>query len=212
MTNRRQFKLVLLGEGCVGKTSIILRYVENQFTERYTVTNPSQCQAAFKTKRLNIEGNSVNIAIWDTAGQEQYHSLAPIYYRDSHGAIIVYDITDQDSFNKACNWVKELRKVVGDVPLCVVGNKSDLEKYRNVNQEEAEQYAASVNAKHYHTSAKLSKGLDVVFLDIARKMLRAQALDNPETRRPQPQRDASRRSIVVTDDVPDQQPSGGCCG
>ena len=212
MNSRKQFKVVLLGEGCVGKTSIILRYVENQFSEKYIETKPSQCQAAFKTKKLNIEGNPINIAIWDTAGQEQYHSLAPIYYRESHGAIIVYDITDQDSFHKACNWVKEVRKIVGDVPMCIIGNKSDLEKYRNVSQEEAEKYAASVNARHYHTSAKLNKGLEVVFLDLTRKMLRAQAIATPVTNHTQPQRNSSRKSIVVTEDVPVQQPSGGCCG
>ena len=97
----------------------------------------------------------------DTAGQERYHALGPIYYRDSHGAIVVYDITDEDSFKKVCcfeenksiigfvmfqakNWVRELRKILGDnVVLCIVGNKIDLEKNRTVDAREAEEYVAT---------------------------------------------------------------------
>lgn len=90
-------------------------------------------------KKLNIDGNRVNLSIWDTAGQEKFHALGPIYYRSSNGAVLVYDITDQDSFQKVKNWVKELRKMLGtDICLVIVGNKSDLEKDRTVEFEEAE--------------------------------------------------------------------------
>ena len=211
MSSRQQFKVVLLGEGKVGKTSIILRYVKNQFSETYQQTE----QAGFQTKRLNVEGRSVNIAIWDTAGQEQYHSLAPIYYRDSHGAILVYDITDDDSFTKVCNWIKELRKIVGDIPLSIVGNKTDLEKYRNVSQEEAEQYSTDIKAKHFQTSAKLNKGIDEMFLDITRRMLRAAQPGGNQVSidsRQQHQKEPSKKGLIVTEDVPDQPSSGGCCG
>lgn len=211
MSNRQQFKVVLLGEGKVGKTSIITRYVRDQFSEIYKETE----QAAHLTKRLNIEGRSVNLAIWDTAGQEKYHAVAPIYYRDSDGAILVYDITDNDSFKKVCNWRRELRKIVGDIPFCIVGNKTDLEKYRNVSQEEAEQYSTSVNAKHFQTSAKLNKGISEVFLDITRRMLKAvQPSGNQvptDNRQQQHKKEPTRKSLIVTDDAPDQ-PSGGCCG
>lgn len=88
---------------------------------------------------MNIDGSRVNLAIWDTAGQEKFHALGPIYYRSSNGAVLVYDITDQDSFQKVKNWVKELRKMLGtDICLVIVGNKSDLEKDRTVDLEEAE--------------------------------------------------------------------------
>lgn len=90
-------------------------------------------------KKLNIDGNRVNLSIWDTAGQEKFHALGPIYYRSSNGAVLVYDITDQDSFQKVKNWVKELRKMLGtDICLVIVGNKSDLEKDRTVELEESE--------------------------------------------------------------------------
>ncbi|RXG67331.1 Ras-related protein Rab-21 [Armadillidium vulgare] len=129
------FKVVLLGEGCVGKTSLVLRYVEDKFSDKHIST----LQASFLTKRINIDGQRVNLAIWDTAGQERFHALGPIYYRDSHGAILVYDITDEDSFQKVKNWVRELRKMLGnDICLAIAGNKVDLEKDRHVSKELAE--------------------------------------------------------------------------
>lgn len=164
------FKVVLLGEGSVGKTSLVTRYVQNTFNERHVTT----IQASFLTKRLNVDGSRVNISIWDTAGQERFHALGPIYYRESHGALLVYDITDNSSFVKVKNWVKELRSQLGkSVTLAIIGNKVDLEKSRAVNKEEALSYAQSVGAKHYDTSAKLNKGLEELFLDLTRRMLEA---------------------------------------
>jgi len=123
-------------------------------------------------KVLNIDGKKATLAIWDTAGQERFHALGPIYYRDANGALLVYDITDKDSFIRVKNWVKELRKMLGiDVALAIAGNKIDLEKNRVVTLEEAEAYAASVNARHYSTSAKLNKGVDELFYDLAARMI-----------------------------------------
>lgn len=86
-----------------------------------------------------MDGNRVNLSIWDTAGQEKFHALGPIYYRSSNGAVLVYDITDEDSFQKVKSWVKELRKMLGtEICLIIVGNKSDLENDRHVNLEEAQ--------------------------------------------------------------------------
>lgn len=92
-------------------------------------------------KKLNIGGRRINLSIWDTAGQERFHALGPIYYRGSNGAILVYDITDEDSFQKVKNWVKELRKMLGaEICLVIAGNKTDLDKDRHVTVEEAETY------------------------------------------------------------------------
>lgn len=96
-------------------------------------------QASFVNKKINISGRRVNLSIWDTAGQEKFHALGPIYYRMSNGAVLVYDITDQDSFQKVKNWVKELKKMLGnEVCLTIAGNKIDLEKDRNVPNDVAE--------------------------------------------------------------------------
>lgn len=197
------FKVVLLGEGAVGKTSLVLRYVENKFNEKHITT----LQASFLQKKLNIGGRRVNLSIWDTAGQERFHALGPIYYRDSNGALLVYDITDEDSFHRVKNWVKELKKMLGnDISLCIVGNKTDLEKDRHVQVEQAESYAASVGAKHFHASAKLNKGIDDIFLDLSKRMMeKAQedTLQRPGTR---------QNMVTIVDD--DQQPTNtrsGCC-
>jgi len=112
------------------------------------------------------------LAVWDTAGQEKFHALGPIYYRDANGALLVYDITDNDSFVRVQNWIKELRKMLGaDIVLAIAGNKCDMERNRVVPLEKAEEYAESVGAKHYSTSAKLNKGVDELFLDLTKKML-----------------------------------------
>lgn len=202
-------KVVLLGEGAVGKTSIVLRYVENKFNDKHVQT----LQASFLQKNLNISGQRIQLSIWDTAGQERYHALGPIYYRDSQAAVVVYDVTDEDSFIKARNWIKELRRMLGDnIVVCIVGNKVDLEKKKVVNTKEAEDYAASVGARHFHTSAKQNKGIQEMFLDMSKRLLETQGsgMAQPAV---QPQRRPN--SIMVQDDsrqpVP-RQSGGGCCG
>lgn len=212
-SQRISFKVVLLGEGAVGKTSLVLRYVENKFNDKHIST----LQASFLTKRLNIAGRRVNLALWDTAGQERFHALGPIYYRDSNGALLVYDITDEDSFKKVKTWVKELRKMLGDdICLRIVGNKTDMDKDRHVSVEEAESYAESVGAKHFHTSAKLNKGIEELFLDLSKAML--EKLDEDSKSRPSGtnRSTSSHRNVVtiVDDDDAGQSSSrrGGCCG
>ncbi|KAN0006487.1 hypothetical protein ACTFIV_004909 [Dictyostelium citrinum] len=164
----KSFKVVLLGEGCVGKTSIVLRYIQNTFNDKHLMTQ----HAGFFQKNINIGGKRVCLTIWDTAGQERFHALGPIYYRGSQGALVVYDITDNDSFIKAKNWIKELKTMLGnDISLCIIGNKCDLEKTRVIPLADAEAYAKSVGAIHYSTSAKLNKGVEDLFLDLTRRMM-----------------------------------------
>mmetsp|Transcript_55650 Transcript_55650/g.131408 ORF Transcript_55650/g.131408 Transcript_55650/m.131408 type:complete len:199 (+) Transcript_55650:63-659(+) len=197
--SRMSFKVVLLGEGRVGKTSLVLRYVNNVFSEKQTST----IQASFLSKRLTINDTTVNLAIWDTAGQERFHALGPIYYRDADGALLAYDITDAESFTKVKNWVKELRKMVGnEIVLVIAGNKSDLDKQRQVSVQEAETYAASVNAQHFSTSAKTSKGIDECFLSLTKKIL-----EKKQTSRPKP----SGGGLAIVDDAPKPAKKDGCC-
>jgi len=162
------FKLVLLGEGRVGKTCLCLRYVQNTFSDTQEMT----IQATYLDKRLNLGKQAVKLMIWDTAGQERFHALGPIYYRDAQGALLVYDITDRDSFGKVRHWVKELRTIVGEsIALLIVGNKSDLERERQVNEAEAKEYADSVNATHLAVSAKTGKGVDAAFVQLTQRMM-----------------------------------------
>ncbi len=152
---------------------------------------------------------------------ERFHALGPIYYRDSNGALLVYDITDHDSFVRVQNWVKELRQMLGnDVSLVIAGNKIDLERNRAVTLQEAEEYAASVGAKHFSTSAKLNKGIDELFLDLARRLLeRSNAKTGGAAGGPggtsfgggAGASIGKKKGLVF--DEPEEQPSGStCCG
>eukprot|EP00227_Mantoniella_beaufortii_P013772 CAMPEP_0197581608 /NCGR_PEP_ID=MMETSP1326-20131121/5075_1 /TAXON_ID=1155430 /ORGANISM="Genus nov. species nov., Strain RCC2288" /LENGTH=175 /DNA_ID=CAMNT_0043145543 /DNA_START=284 /DNA_END=807 /DNA_ORIENTATION=- len=167
-----QFKVVLLGEGRVGKTSLLLRYVNDIFSE----TQPATIQASYLTKRITVDGSSAQLNIWDTAGQERFHALGPIYYRDADAALLVFDITDVDSFTRVKNWVKELRKMAGkDIVLVLAGNKIDMERNRQVTNEDAEAYSASVDAQLFSTSAKLNRGVEQAFLNIAKRLIARKA-------------------------------------
>mmetsp|Transcript_28536 Transcript_28536/g.60222 ORF Transcript_28536/g.60222 Transcript_28536/m.60222 type:complete len:238 (+) Transcript_28536:34-747(+) len=182
------YKVVLLGEGRVGKTSILLRYVENTYMDG----RPSTLQASYLEKHVVLEDEQpknylsanpnrnstkreAQLSIWDTAGQERFHSLGPIYYRDAKGAILVYDITDRPSFDRVKKWTKELRKMVGDdtkICISIVGNKLDLERHhRVVESEEARKYAEGVGASYLEVSAKTGSGVGKVFVELTEQML-----------------------------------------
>jgi len=166
---RKRFKVVLLGEGRVGKTSLLVRYVHGTFQERIQST----VQAHFLEKSLTLGSTSVLLNIWDTAGQERFHALAPIYYRDADGAVLVYDITDSTSFERVKHWVKELTNFVGpNISLVIAANKADLSKQQVVSDADAEAYAKSVNASIFKTSAKSGKGVEASFLELTKRLLR----------------------------------------
>jgi Ras-related protein Rab-21 len=191
-----KFKVVLLGEGRVGKTSMLLRYVKNTFNDKETST----FQAHFKEKRLNFNAACVTLSIWDTAGQERFHALAPIYYRDADAAVLVYDITDRTSFCKVQNWVQELRKIVGyDIILIIAANKIDMENKRQVPNHDANVYARKVGAQVIGTSAKSGKGIEECFLELTKKLLtqarkKQQAYQNNHRRK-------KKMRIEVVDDI-----------
>jgi small GTP-binding protein len=116
-----QFKLVLLGESAVGKSSLVLRFVKGQFHEYQESTIggiiqpsflPTLTTAAFLTQTVMVDDTTVKFEIWDTAGQERYHSLAPMYYRGAQAAVVVYDLTNADTFARAKSWIKELQRQV----------------------------------------------------------------------------------------------------
>ncbi|KNC23619.1 hypothetical protein FF38_00971 [Lucilia cuprina] len=211
------FKVVLLGEGCVGKTSIVLRYVEDKFNPQHIST----LQASFLTKKVTLEnGSKVQLNIWDTAGQERFHALGPIYYRGSHGAILVYDITDQDSFQKVKNWVKELKRMLGsEIILAIAGNKIDLEEQRTVMEEDALSYAESVGAHYFETSAKTNDNVEEVFVELTRLMVQ-HAQQNNQKQRTMTQQQFGQRRLIVEDSTEGndgnqtQVPEGSrsCCG
>ena len=160
-------KVVLLGTTHAGKTSIVQRYINGQFT----TSTIASTQAAFFQKTVETKEKEIVLDIWDTAGQERFRSLAPVYYRDACGAVVVYDITDANSFSKAKQWINELKSARGDqVVICLVGNKLDLQFIRVVQTTEAKQYAKLAGASYFETSAKTGSNIDQVFEDIALKI------------------------------------------
>ena len=169
-------KLVLLGEAAVGKSSLVLRFVSNDFQENKEPT----IGAAFLTQKCTIGERTIKYEIWDTAGQERFASLAPMYYRNAQAAIVVYDITKPASFIKARHWVKELHEQANrDITIALVGNKLDLveddsaedgETLRKVSVEEGQSLADEEGLLFFGTSAKTGNNVNEVFVGIGSKI------------------------------------------
>eukprot|EP00538_Stauroneis_constricta_P007088 CAMPEP_0119570146 /NCGR_PEP_ID=MMETSP1352-20130426/43467_1 /TAXON_ID=265584 /ORGANISM="Stauroneis constricta, Strain CCMP1120" /LENGTH=214 /DNA_ID=CAMNT_0007619811 /DNA_START=448 /DNA_END=1093 /DNA_ORIENTATION=- len=166
------FKLVLLGDTAVGKSCLVVRFVRDEFFEFQEPT----IGAAFLTQTVQLDESTVKFEIWDTAGQERYRSLAPMYYRGASAAIVVYDITNPDSFAGAKSWVKELqRRGDPNVVIALAGNKADLEARRQVDFEEANAYANENGILHLETSAKNANNVKALFVEIAKKLPKSTA-------------------------------------
>ncbi|XP_076822690.1 ras-related protein Rab-5B-like [Clavelina lepadiformis] len=195
-----QFKLVLLGESAVGKSSLVLRFVKGQFHEY----QESTIGAAFLTQTVCLQDTTVKFEIWDTAGQERYHSLAPMYYRGAQAAIVVYDITNQDTFARAKTWVKELqRQASPNIVIALAGNKSDLSNKRMVDHDEAAAYSDENGLLFMETSAKTAMHVNDIFLAIAEK------LPKNDAGGPTPHRSPGG---VELENGGGSNPQGGCCG
>eukprot|EP00934_Nitzschia_sp_Nitz4_P008677 Nitzschia sp. Nitz4//scaffold203_size38902//36641//37453//NITZ4_007668-RA/size38902-processed-gene-0.74-mRNA-1//-1//CDS//3329541448//8667//frame0 len=167
------FKVLIIGDASVGKSSMLLRFTDDSFDDHIQST----IGVDFKVKHLELSGKRVKLTIWDTAGQERFRTLTSSYYRGAHGVVLVYDVTRMDSFENLQQWLKEVHLYSpnnGDsVIKLLVGNKVDLE--RSVPRETAEAWARDNGMMFLEASAKTKQGIQEVFTEVVQKIL-----DNPE--------------------------------
>jgi small GTP-binding protein len=163
-----RIKLILVGDESVGKTSIITQFSEHQFTNEYIPTIGSDKII----KEIEIKGEKLKVEIWDTVGQEQYRTVNKIFIKNAQIALIVYDITNKDSFNNLNFWLQEInnnnsKKVI----CCVLSNKTDLYENQVVESEEGKNFAAEKKMKFFETSAKDYESIENVFFEICEDYL-----------------------------------------
>jgi len=173
----QEVKVVLLGDMGVGKSSIALRLVHNQFNANSVTTVGAVCW----TKSVNTSAGSIKLQLWDTAGQERYHALAPLYYRGAAVAVVVYDITRRETFGTLKDWVRELKmQGPSNILIAVVGNKADLVDARQVEESAGREFATEINGLFAETSAKDTEGgINQLFTRIGENLPVLPAADAP---------------------------------
>ena len=161
---RTVLPLMLLGDGQVGKTSLILRLTGNEFNDSQLTTVGKESYI----HQVNLHGYELKMKIWDTAGQERFKSMSVQVIKNSDAVILVYGIDEVNSFKALDQWLSKLNEAtdISKKPIIIVGNKSDLEKDRKITYEEGKQYAESKGYKFYETSAKTGEGIKEAFDDI----------------------------------------------
>ena len=160
-------KYIIIGDAAVGKSNLLLRFAQNDFKMEYQLT----IGVEFGAKNLEIKQKIIRIQIWDTAGQESFRSITRAYYKNSVCAVLVYDITNRDSFEHISSWIEDcLAQSPKTVFMVLVGNKSDLTEQRKVSFEEGHQMAKNNNMLFYETSAKSGQNVDKIFQDSAKEI------------------------------------------
>ena len=193
------FKILLIGDAGVGKSSILLRFTDDAFEEHLAST----IGVDFKVKTVQLGGKTVKLTIWDTAGQERFRTITSSYYRGAHGIIVVFDVTDQESFNNVKQWLHEIdRYACANVKKLLVGNKCDLASKRAVPTEQAAEFAESLGVEYLETSAKSALNVEKAFTTMAseiRKWMQSQ---------PAP---AAQTKVNIGKGQAIGKESGGCC-
>eukprot|EP00916_Digyalum_oweni_P019803 GHVL01033052.1.p1 GENE.GHVL01033052.1~~GHVL01033052.1.p1 ORF type:complete len:205 (+),score=31.18 GHVL01033052.1:24-638(+) len=163
--NPNKYKMVMLGEAGVGKTAVVNKFIYDDYRDKYEPT----IGIDFFSKHVTLaSGTTVRLQLWDTAGQERFKSLTSSYIRDAAVAIVVFDITNQQTFDACGKWVSNVKEKRGDeVILVLVGNKSDLADKRHVQVEDAENYAKSVSGMYKETSALTGANVASLFQELA---------------------------------------------
>mmetsp|Transcript_22207 Transcript_22207/g.35706 ORF Transcript_22207/g.35706 Transcript_22207/m.35706 type:complete len:203 (-) Transcript_22207:422-1030(-) len=162
------FKLVIIGDAGVGKSSLLLRFTEDNFSTNYIST----IGVDFRFRTLNIKQKIVKLQIWDTAGQERFRTITSAYYRGADGVILVYDVTSDESFKHVEDWLEQVNKYASeDTAKLIVGNKADLIKDKQVSSEDALQFGVKFGIDVIETSAKTADNVDKAFNRLGEKLI-----------------------------------------
>ncbi|KAJ6872450.1 hypothetical protein NC651_031532 [Populus alba x Populus x berolinensis] len=202
MTNKKNdylFKLLLIGDSGVGKSCLLLRFADDSYIESYIST----IGVDFKIRTVEQDGKTIKLQIWDTAGQERFRTITSSYYRGAHGIIVVYDVTDQESFNNVKQWLNEIDRYASDnVNKLLVGNKSDLTSNKVVSYEQAKAFADEIGIPFMETSAKDATNVEQAFMAMSAAIKDRMAS--------QPAMNNAKPSTVQFKGQPVEQ-KGGCC-
>lgn len=202
------FKIILIGDSGTGKTSLINRYIYNNFHEKYLCT----IGVDFMMKKVVLDDNTViKLQIWDTAGMEKYKQITSTYYRGAQGAIVVFDLSSQTSFNSVSKWVNDFKQISNPnyhQTIYIVGNKNDLVDKREVTQEDIDNYCEMNNFAYLETSAKTGEGVEKMFMGFAKELV-TKYESNGEGNIPLFQRG---NVINLETKGEDNKKSGTCCG
>ncbi|QSL65940.1 hypothetical protein MERGE_003077 [Pneumocystis wakefieldiae] len=172
------FKLLLIGDSGVGKSCLLLRFSDDTYTESYIST----IGVDFKIRTIELEGKTVKLQIWDTAGQERFRTITSSYYRGAHGIIIVYDVTDQDTFNNVKQWLQEIDRYASEsVNKLLIGNKSDMADKKVVDPSQAKNLADDLKIPFLETSAKSSINVEQAFVTMAQEIKKRIGSDSTYT-------------------------------
>jgi Ras-related protein Rab-8A len=164
----RIVKLLTCGESGAGKSCLLLRFSENQFSTNYITT----IGLDFKVKQITIDGTPIRLQVWDAAGQERFRSLVSSYFRGAHGIMLCYDVTDEDSFHSIRNWIKQIDDQTNiELPRIIVANKIDLVSQRLITTEEGLKLANDFKLEYFETSAKTGQGVQEAFTKLAHAAL-----------------------------------------
>lgn len=163
-----KFKITILGDIAVGKTSILSRYMTNEFNPAYRAT----VGVEFQVKNLRLDNNKVSLKIWDTCGEERYKSITRQYYRNTNGALLVFDLTNPKSLERMNDWLMDLKSEnQSDVVIFLVGNKSDSKDKILQLSSDGKKFASNNNIPYAEVSAKTGAGIANLFEAVARKMV-----------------------------------------
>ena len=162
------FKILMVGDSGVGKSSIMIRFSDDAFTTNFIPT----LGIDFKIKTVEIRGKKIKLQIWDTAGQERFHSITAHYYRGAMGIMLVYDISDPTSFDNITKWVRSIEKHgKSDAQITILGNKCDMEDKRRIGKGRGQVIAIEHGVRFLETSAKNNFNIDKAFMDLSECIL-----------------------------------------